>query len=135
MIRLLLDQGCPGSAAALLQDKGFDAVHSADMGLSMATDIHVPDQARREHRGIVALAADFHALLAVSGTFEQSLLRMRREGLRGPELADLIREVLKWVGPDWLRRVLATATNPTVRMRRFPVLPTRGLDCRYAIYG
>jgi predicted nuclease of predicted toxin-antitoxin system len=34
--KLLLDQGLPRSAAALLINEGFDAIHVADIGFSQA---------------------------------------------------------------------------------------------------
>ena len=37
-MKLLLDQGLPRSAAELLRQKGLDAVHTGECGLSVASD-------------------------------------------------------------------------------------------------
>lgn len=41
MTRLLLDQGLPRSAAAILRDKGIDIIHVAEVGLRDAKDIEI----------------------------------------------------------------------------------------------
>ena len=86
-MRLLLDQGTPRSTARHLAAHGIDAVHAADIGPSTATDSQILDHARTDHRVVVTLDADFHALLALSGAAVPSVVRIRREGLRGPALA------------------------------------------------
>ena len=64
MIRLLLDQGLPRSAASILVESEWDALHVGDLGLSRATDKEIIEYARRENRICVTLDADFHAILA-----------------------------------------------------------------------
>jgi len=86
-MRLLLDQGTPRSTARHLAAHGIDAVHAADIGLSAASDSQILDHARTDHRVVVTLDADFHALLALSGAAVPSVVRIRPEGLRGPALA------------------------------------------------
>ncbi|MGH8285469.1 MAG: DUF5615 family PIN-like protein [Steroidobacteraceae bacterium] len=44
MIKILLDQGLPRSAAARLREAGWDAVHAAEVGLERATDECPDDQ-------------------------------------------------------------------------------------------
>jgi hypothetical protein len=41
LISLLLDQGLPRSAVAILTSKGYDALHVADLGLDEAKDFPV----------------------------------------------------------------------------------------------
>lgn len=46
--------------------------------------------ATEESRIIVTLDSDFHALLAVSGAVQPSVIRIREEGLKGEALARII---------------------------------------------
>jgi predicted nuclease of predicted toxin-antitoxin system len=89
LIRFLLDQGLPRTAVSFLRAAGWDAVHVVELGMSRATDVEIIDVARQDHRVICTLDADFHALLATSGHSHPSVVRIRREGLKAKELADL----------------------------------------------
>jgi len=40
-MKLLLDQGLPRSAAALLRETGIDTLHVAEIGMSQAEDIEI----------------------------------------------------------------------------------------------
>jgi predicted nuclease of predicted toxin-antitoxin system len=90
MIKILLDQGLPRSAAALLRESGWDVQHVSERGMSRAADAAIIDLARLEQRMVVTLDADFHALLAVSGATGPSVLRIRDEGLKAHQLALLV---------------------------------------------
>jgi len=122
MIRILLDQGIPRSAVTSLRENGFDVVHVAEIGMSTAYDIAIIDYARKEQRGIITLDADFHALLAVSKANNPSVLRVRKEGLHGVELADLVKNVLELVAKDWNSGALVTTNGTTVRLHHLQVL-------------
>lgn len=124
MISLLLDQGIPRSTTAILRDSGFSVEHVADIGMSTVTDIAIIEYARQKQRGIVTLDADFHALLAVSGAANPSVLRIRKEGLRGPEMAKLVRKALKLVSTEWNCGFLVTVTDTSIRLHRLPILPS-----------
>ena len=108
-MKLLLDQGLPRSAAALLREQGIDAVHTGEIGLATATDARILDQAQNENRVVVTLDADFHALLALTGASSPSVIRIRIEGLRASALAELLRELLG----DWNSQTTA-ATDISV---------------------
>ena len=43
-MKLLLDQGLPRSAAGLLRNAGFDAVHTGEIGLARAEDAVILDE-------------------------------------------------------------------------------------------
>ena len=58
MIRLLLDQGLPRSAAKLLSAAGWDVAHVGEVGLSRAEDLQILEHARDQKRTCVTLDAD-----------------------------------------------------------------------------
>jgi predicted nuclease of predicted toxin-antitoxin system len=122
-MRLLLDQGTPRSTARHLAAHGIDTVHAADIGLSTDTDSQILDHARTDHRVVVTLDADFHALLALSGAAVPSVVRIRREGLRGPALASLLSEVVSRVREQLDSGAMITVTERGVRVHRLPVVP------------
>jgi predicted nuclease of predicted toxin-antitoxin system len=96
VIRLLLDQGLPRSAASFLGASGYDALHVADIGLACASDAEIIEHARDTGRVIVTLDADFHRLLTVSSAARPAVIRS--EGLRGRAVAELILRVIGRLG-------------------------------------
>jgi predicted nuclease of predicted toxin-antitoxin system len=98
VIRLLLDQGLPRSTVRYLQKRGRDVCDVADIGRSRAPDQEILELADEQDRVIVSLDSDLHRLLAISGARSPWVIQIRREGLRGAELAVLIDRVLGQVG-------------------------------------
>ena len=122
MKRLLLDQGLPRSAAALLRAAGWDAIHVADIGMSRADDGDILRHAQVEGRVCVTLDADFHALLVTGGERRPSVIRIRKEGLDAAGLTRLLQGI--WAGiEDALEDgAMVTVTERSVRVRRLPVV-------------
>src|SRR5262249_36970287 len=81
-IRLMLDQGVARDAAVQLRDAGFECIHVGEIGMWNATDAEILAIAAEKSATIVTLDADFHAILAVSGSSKPSVIRLRLEGLR-----------------------------------------------------
>jgi predicted nuclease of predicted toxin-antitoxin system len=112
-VKLLLDQGVPRRAAELLRQEGMDVVHANEVGLSTAADELLLEWCREQGRVAATLDADFHALLAVGGHDRPSVIRVRQEGLKGPEMARLLRTVI-----DRHEKALASGAMLTVRLGR-----------------
>lgn len=125
MIRLLLDQGLPRSTVELLNADGWDVVHASQCGLSTATDEHLLEYARANNRVVCTLDADLHALLAVSGSLGPSVIRLRREGLRGTDVASLLKRVWSEIGVSIESGAVVTVTERAIRLRRLPVIGDR----------
>jgi predicted nuclease of predicted toxin-antitoxin system len=102
-------------------DRGFDACHVAELGLDRAADADLIVYARKQGRTIVTLDADFHRLLAVGGAATPSVIRIRKEGLRGPEIAVLVLQIIERVGNQLEQGAMVTITDRTIRLRRLPV--------------
>lgn len=81
-MKLLLDQGLPLSAAALLRETGIDSIHVGEIGMSEAEDADIIQRARDEGRIVATLDADFHTLLALNVAIAPSVIRIRIERLR-----------------------------------------------------
>lgn len=120
-MRLLLDQGLPRSAVLHLHNAGIEAIHVGDRGLATASDSGILDIGRQEKMVVVTLDADFHALLALSGATEPSVIRLRIEGLRAQQLTNLLINVLSVCGDDLAKGAMISVTENGIRVRRLPV--------------
>jgi predicted nuclease of predicted toxin-antitoxin system len=95
-VRVLLDQGVPRRAAAVRRDAGVDAAHVSEVGMSTARDADILAWCREHAAVAVTLDADFHAAIALSGEAAPSAIRLRVQGLKGPEVGRLLLEGGSW---------------------------------------
>jgi len=120
-VRVLLDQGVPRRAAALLREAGIDAIHAAEVDLSRADDRSIITWCRINGAVIVTLDADFHAWIALAGATSPSAIRIRIQGLKGPDVARLLLPVLRSREADLIAGSLVTIQHGRLRLRRLPV--------------
>ena len=121
MIKMLLDQGLPRTAASLLRERGWDAQHVSERGMSRAEDSAIIALARLEKRMVVTLDADFHALLAVSGATGPSVLRIRMEGQKADQVVALVERVLALASDELNQGAMITLVDGKVRIKLLPV--------------
>jgi predicted nuclease of predicted toxin-antitoxin system len=121
-MKLLLDQGLPLSAAALLRREGIDTIHVGEIGMSAAEDSEIIQRARDEGRIVATLDADFHTLLALEAAVSPSVIRIRIERLRAQALADLLRMVLSECEVDLQQPTAITVEPSRIRSRRLPLV-------------
>lgn len=122
-MKLLLDQGLPLSAAALLRDAGIDTIHVGEIGMSEAEDAEIIQRARVEKRVVATLDADFHALLALDEAISPSVIRVRIERLRAQALTDLLLMVIAECEEDLEQGSAITVEPSRIRIRRLPLVP------------
>ena len=72
----------------------------------------------------MTLDADFHALMALSGETEPSVIRIRRQGLKGPALVEMILEVISVCGPDLDSGALVTVRRDAIKVHKLPIVPS-----------
>jgi predicted nuclease of predicted toxin-antitoxin system len=125
LIRLLLDQGLPRTTALHLKDQGWDVLHVGDIGLSKAKDLELIEYAKENGRVIVTLDSDFHAYLAVNNAEAPSVIRIRREGLKALEMAELIFVVWPKIEMAVRRGAMVTVTEESIRVRTLPILSVK----------
>lgn len=120
-MRWLLDQGLPRSTVALLNSAGQDAIHVADINMSDATDQEILDIAFQSDRTVVTLDADFHALLAANSSKKPSVLRIRRERCKAPQVSAMILQVFRHFSQDIKNGCVITIQGEKIRMRHLPL--------------
>jgi len=120
-MKFLLDQGIPRSSAPILRSLGFDAVHAGECGLSTAPDSRILEAGREQDRIVVTLDSDFHTIMALSDWVRPSVVRIRIEGLRAPEMAHLIVKIIDLCRNDIEEGALVSVDDKRVRLRRLPI--------------
>lgn len=120
-MRWLLDQGLPRGAARLLVEAGHDAVHVGDLGMAAAADEAILDYGNLEGRVVVTLDADFHMLLANSGASRPSVIRIREEGMKAPEISAVICAIRRQWADALDEGCVMVYARRSVRFRRLPL--------------
>jgi predicted nuclease of predicted toxin-antitoxin system len=120
-MKILLDEGLPRRAAALLREQGTDAVHVTEILDSSTADLAIIEEARAEERVVVTLDADFHALLAVNGWSSPSVIRIRRQGLSASDVRDLVIRLVDDHETALLSGVALSVRAHLVGIRKLPL--------------
>jgi predicted nuclease of predicted toxin-antitoxin system len=121
MIAVLLDQGLAPRAALALRQRGVDATHVSELGMSKADDLEILEAARDAGRVCVTLDHDFHTHLAVAGHGRPSVILVRVEGLSAEAQADLIESICVRCRSALDEGAAISADGETVRVRRLPL--------------
>ena len=93
MKRIVLDQGLPSTAAAILREDGWDAVHVREIEMHAAADSEILGFAVRESRVVITLDRDFPQILALTAATRPSVVLIRQQRLCATELAALIASI------------------------------------------
>lgn len=120
-MKILLDEGLPARAAALLRERGFDSVHLTEIADAGTPDESILVEAKRSRHVVVTLDADFHALLAIRGWDSPSVIRLRREGLSAYEVAELVIRLIADHETDLTRGAALSVRRHLVGVRRLPL--------------
>jgi predicted nuclease of predicted toxin-antitoxin system len=86
-----------------------------------AADHEIVAFATERRATIVTLDADFHAILAVSGLSEPSVIRLRVEGLRAGAVPDLVQRVISTLEADLRRGALITVKARKTTCHKLPI--------------
>ncbi len=65
--------------------------------------------------------SDFHAILATENADSPSVIRVRREGLKGPDFAELIMEIFSQIQDVVIKGAMVSITENAIRIRKIPL--------------
>jgi len=122
MIRFLLDQGLPRSTVDALAALGIAAEHVGPLGMARASDQDILDAAVDRGAVVVTLDADFHSLLATAKAVTPSIVRIRIEGLKGDDVADIVRGLVTTIESELKSGAAVSVTERGVRIRMLPLV-------------
>jgi len=109
----------------VLRSWGVDCVHAGEVGLSAAGDAEILHRGRAEDRVVVTLDADFRRLMTLSGASRPSVVRLRIQGLKGQDLAHLLKGLFEQSQAALEAGALVSVGTRQVRIRRLPLRADR----------
>jgi predicted nuclease of predicted toxin-antitoxin system len=120
-MKFLLDQGLPRSTVSYLSARGIAASHVGELGMAAATDDAILGFALGTDAVVVTLDADFHSILAKSGAVSPSVIRIRIQGLKGAQTADVIAAAIARVGHELQAGAVVSVAKKSIRVRSLPI--------------
>jgi len=120
-MKLLLDQGLPRSTLNFIEEEGISAIHVGDIGMALADDHLILEKAENDGMTVVTLDSDFHILMALGKAIKPSVIRIRIEGLKGKQLADLLQFVISKCDMEINKGALITVKDTGIRIHLLPV--------------
>ncbi len=96
-------------------------MHVGEIGMGKAADEEILAFSLGRNAVVVTLDADFHTILAVSGAQGPSVIRMRLQGLGGPEVVEVVRKVLAIFEVELKRGSLVTVKALKTTCHRLPI--------------
>ena len=121
MTAILLDEGLPLRAAALLCEHSIDTMLVSEIGLHAASDSQILNYGRVNFRTCVTLDSDFHSLLAATSAAAPSVIRLRLQHLGPDKACDVIRAVLERTAAELEKGAVVSVTPLGIRVRRLPI--------------
>jgi len=120
-LKILLDQGLPVGSALLLRAVGYDCRHVAELGMQQAEDEQILSTAAELQAVLITLDADFHALVAVHGLLQPSVVRLRLEGCRAEAVVRILQPLLIRYERDLERGCLVSVKEKRIAVHRLPI--------------
>lgn len=121
-MKFLLDQGLPRSTVEFLRLQGLTAEHVGDLGLAAATDEAILKEGMNRGAVVVTLDSDFHALLALSNASSPSVIRIRIQGLKGQDVAEIIYSVFIAAQQELEKGAAVTVNERRLALKLLPLI-------------
>ena len=121
MKRIILDQGLPATAAPMLREDGWDALHVREVNMHADSDAEILAYAARESRVVITLDRDFPQIMAFLGAAGPSIVLIRQQRLRGPALFDILTSVWNQYESELASGCVVTRGSRGTRLRLLPI--------------
>jgi predicted nuclease of predicted toxin-antitoxin system len=122
-MKFLVDMPLSPEVARWLGERGYDAIHASEQGLSSAPDTAILDRARNEQRIVVTADLDYPRLLALTRDESPALILFRGGNLSEQQARDRLARVLDAVPSEELSRSIIVIEKSRIRRRRLPIKP------------
>ena len=122
-MKLLVDMPLSPALAHWLEQKGNDAVHAYDIGLSCASDEELLNKARQENRIVVTADLDYPRLLALAGSKGPGLVLFRHGNYSEKQIEELMDRVMSSIPAPEFSTSIIVVDEKSIRKRRLPVEP------------
>jgi predicted nuclease of predicted toxin-antitoxin system len=120
-VRFLIDMPVSPRLVPWLLDRGHDAVHAVELGLSSATDDRILDWARKDQRIIITADLDYPRILALSGAEGPGLMLFRGGNYSEAETVDRLAKALESVPDDRFQSSIVVIEKTRIRRRALPI--------------
>jgi predicted nuclease of predicted toxin-antitoxin system len=117
-MRLLIDQNLPWPAAALLRQRGHDALSALEIGYDRHEDVDLIEFAVTDNRVIVTLDADFHEILAKEARTCPSVVLLRIHAPSAELTCELAHRACLVHESELLGGCLLTVNSKSMRLRK-----------------
>jgi len=113
-----------GETAAILRDQGYACYHVSEKNMSRAADEEILHLAARDGCVLITLDSDFHSIIAVQGLTAPSTVRIRKEGCKAEQVANLVLPVLLQYSSRLLDGCLISVKGRKVTIKALPISST-----------
>jgi len=120
-VKFLIDQSLPLRSAAVLREKGQDALHAREADLATAPDDVILEWCRSRDRIVVSPDSDFPTLLALARATRPSVIRIFAQGLSAEDVAAVVLKVASSHEPMLKKGVLVTVRRHLTSFRELPI--------------
>jgi predicted nuclease of predicted toxin-antitoxin system len=122
-MKFLVDMPLSPAVAAWLAERGHDALHASQAGLSDASDADILSRAREEARVVVTADLDYPRLLAMTGSKGPGLILFRGGDYSELESLERLGRVLETIPNSELSTCIIVIERDRIRRRRLPLGP------------
>ena len=120
-MKILLDMNIPLKYAALLANRGIDAIRWSDIGAPSASDIEIMAYARENNYIVLTCDLDFSAILSATHELQPSVAQIRASVLHAKEAVDLISLALLQNADEMEKGAILSIDLKKARLRLLPL--------------
>jgi predicted nuclease of predicted toxin-antitoxin system len=121
MRRIVLDQGLPATAAPILRTAAWDSIHVREINMHADSDAEILVYAARESRVVITLDRDFPKSRRTWGAARPSIVLIRRQRLRAPELIEILTSIWNQYEAELDEGCVVTCGVRGTRLRTLPI--------------
>lgn len=120
-MKFLIDMPLSPSLSTRLRERGHDAIHASDCGLSEAFDTDILLYARQNGRTIVTADLDYPRLFALMEVDAPGLILFRGGNMSEETSRGLLDRLLDRFAEEELQRSLIVVDKKRIRKRELPI--------------